>query len=233
MFITCPSCSTRYQLDGSRLGPRGRKVRCTRCKHEWAERPEAAEQPAPAGDAFMARTDPVEIRQASVASTLSAPARVVTRPPAKRSGVLIGWLVLIAVVAGAGAALWFAQAQIVALWPPAARLYAMIGPVEPPKVPGEGLTLKGIKTETIDDNGTATLVITGTVVNTSPVPRDVPKMSAALRDANAQEIRQWTFEVEAKRLLPGESVPFETRAQNPPQDAKGLAIVFVADSAPR
>jgi hypothetical protein len=109
----------------------------------------------------------------------------------------------------------------------------MIGPVEPPKVPGEGLTLKGIKTETIDDNGTATLVITGTIVNTSPVPRDVPKMSAALRDANAQEIQQWTFEVEAKRLLPGESVPFETRAQNPPQDAKGLAIVFVADSAPQ
>lgn len=240
MFVSCPSCSTRYQIDASRIGAAGRKVRCTRCKHEWLQprqespEPSRSEPPKPAPrPADVEVIDPPSRADAAPPRApkpgLSAPARVVTRSSAKRGGLLIGWLALVLVVAGVVAALWFAQAQIMTMWPATARLYALVG-AESAAMPGEGLSLQEVKTETVDDNGIPTLVVTGKIVNTSAVPREVPKMRAALRDAGAQELQHWTFEIEAKRLLPGESLPFETRTQNPSQDAKGLSIVFVGDS---
>lgn len=52
MILVCPSCATRFTLDESRLGGKARRVRCSRCKHEWVQAPEpmapTAEPPAPA-----------------------------------------------------------------------------------------------------------------------------------------------------------------------------------------
>ena len=33
MIITCASCLTKFNLDDSRIQPKGVKVRCSRCKH--------------------------------------------------------------------------------------------------------------------------------------------------------------------------------------------------------
>jgi len=227
MFVTCPSCSTRYQIDESRLGARGRTVRCTRCKHQWVQSPEGGVQPRPEGAKAAAPSVSAE-----AAPTLSAPSRVVTRRSGARGELLIGWLAFVIVVGGSIAVLWFGRANIMEQWPVTARFYALVG-IESQTAPGEGLTLQEVKTETIDNDGTPTLVVTGKIVNTSAVPRDIPKMRAALRDANAHELQFWIFEVEAKRLLPGESLEFETHAPNPSPDAKGLSIVFVAGSDPQ
>lgn len=35
MIVTCPSCFSRFSLDNTMLPPRGRRVRCGKCKHEW------------------------------------------------------------------------------------------------------------------------------------------------------------------------------------------------------
>jgi predicted Zn finger-like uncharacterized protein len=34
-MIVCPTCATSYMVDPASLGPAGRTVRCTRCKHTW------------------------------------------------------------------------------------------------------------------------------------------------------------------------------------------------------
>lgn len=49
MRITCPSCSTSYDVDGSLFGDQGRPVRCTNCGHQWiqARIADPAAQPAP------------------------------------------------------------------------------------------------------------------------------------------------------------------------------------------
>ena len=40
MIIACPSCSARYVVDPTKIGPAGRTVKCAKCAHAWA-------QPAP------------------------------------------------------------------------------------------------------------------------------------------------------------------------------------------
>ena len=61
MLITCPNCTTSYEIESAKLGAEGRPVRCARCRTRWlasARREEDnarvlvtinAEQAAPAG----------------------------------------------------------------------------------------------------------------------------------------------------------------------------------------
>jgi len=48
MYITCPSCSTSYEVDGTQIGPKGRTVRCFNCQHSWQQYPAAAQSQRPA-----------------------------------------------------------------------------------------------------------------------------------------------------------------------------------------
>lgn len=45
MYITCPSCSTSYEVDGTNIGHQGRAVRCFNCHHTWHQYPVAAPPP--------------------------------------------------------------------------------------------------------------------------------------------------------------------------------------------
>lgn len=39
MLVQCPECNTKYNLSAEQVGPGGRKVRCTRCKHVFVAAP--------------------------------------------------------------------------------------------------------------------------------------------------------------------------------------------------
>ena len=43
MILTCPSCDTRYSVDGSKFPAAGRTVRCAKCGHSWHQAGETLE----------------------------------------------------------------------------------------------------------------------------------------------------------------------------------------------
>src|SRR5579862_9013106 len=45
MILTCPSCGTRYSVDGAKFPSQGRTVRCAKCGHSWHQAPETESEP--------------------------------------------------------------------------------------------------------------------------------------------------------------------------------------------
>lgn len=41
MILNCPSCNARYNVDPTKLGPNGRRVRCASCGNIWRQEPVA------------------------------------------------------------------------------------------------------------------------------------------------------------------------------------------------
>jgi len=80
MIVTCPSCDIRFKVDTAALGAKGRKVRCSKCAHDWFQTPEGATDamPAPApepeeaiDDDDLESEDALETASADVVDTLA------------------------------------------------------------------------------------------------------------------------------------------------------------------
>lgn len=58
MIIACPSCSARYIVDPTKIGPDGRTVKCAKCAHAWA-------QPAPTPEEMAEAVAPAQMAEPS------------------------------------------------------------------------------------------------------------------------------------------------------------------------
>jgi predicted Zn finger-like uncharacterized protein len=128
MRITCPSCSTGYEVPDS-LMPAGRIVRCAKCGEEWTPtatpagaaeveaRPEERVLPAAGQTATWSVA-----RQSAMDRLAAHPAQTPSRLPLR-----LAWAasVLVLVVAVWAAFAW--RADIAAAWPPSGRVYALFG----------------------------------------------------------------------------------------------------------
>ena len=57
MILNCPSCNARYNVDPTKLGPAGRRVRCASCGHIWRQQP-ITDETADPGVAQQGQTPP-------------------------------------------------------------------------------------------------------------------------------------------------------------------------------
>lgn len=145
-------------------------------------------------------------------------------PPHRRSWVAIFWWVLVVLALSGAAVGFFARDWVAAMWPPAARLYGLVGfPVAPP---GVGLEFGKMSPRRDVENGVPVLIIEGEVINSSNVARDVPKLKVILSDRNGNEVQSWSFSVADPRLLPGAKEAYRTSVPRPSTSAANVAVVF-------
>lgn len=216
MIVSCPSCSTRYIVDPKALGATGRMVRCANCKHTWMQAP-PADMPKPVD----VEAPPDSVRPIPAGSNLPA------FPPPPRTGPAeaIGWMVFLVVLIGGAIGLYAGRNDVVALWPPAAKMYDLVGLSL--ELPGAGLELRDVTSANRED-GAPAIVVEGTVANVSGQPRGVPRLKAVARSAANQDLKNWTFTPSVPVLMPGETVNFKAELPDPPRGGTSLSITFTA-----
>jgi predicted Zn finger-like uncharacterized protein len=126
MRILCPQCQAAYEVP-ERLIAGGRLLRCVKCRHEWREAeapPPPPPEPEPGPEPEPPRPMPVPIPTQHRAHQPIDPPR-----PARRAGLALAaaWVASALVLAGFVTAILAYQAPITAAWPPAARLYILLG----------------------------------------------------------------------------------------------------------
>jgi hypothetical protein len=143
------------------------------------------------------------------------------RHPRRRQAV--GWSVLgiiFVLLALAIVATIIARKEVVAMWPSAARFYALAGLAVAPS--GPGLELAKIA-PTRNAEG---LIIEGDITNTGTTARDVPRLRVALRDPAEKETQFKIVDPPTARLAPGETAHFKTSFDHPDEAATGVLVTF-------
>ena len=131
MLILCPSCGATYDVPTSRLRP-GRKVRCAQCGTDWVplDEDEADASADPAlpevevrfGDEEPAAAPPVTLG-------VTAMDRLAAQTTARRGGAALrgAWAASLLLLVGGLVAAFVWRAELMLLWPPSTRLYAILG----------------------------------------------------------------------------------------------------------
>lgn len=213
MIVTCPDCSTRYHLDPRALGAAGRTVRCAKCARTWHQ---ALPEDRPLGVDLPSLADGIR----PLSDAAAAPPVSGRRRPWARIGSAAVLLVILAGVLGAVAL----REEVVALWPPAIRLYGFVGLQS--HSAGLGLEFRKVATSRSSENGVPAIVVQGEVVNVSPLARDVPPLEALLRDRAGKILQSWSFNSAESRLLPGGSTAFRTRIPQPSAETSAVVVTF-------
>jgi hypothetical protein len=146
-----------------------------------------------------------------------------TAPPQpSRSFIGLGCLVLIVVIAAAIAGGILARDWIAAAWPPAERLYHLVGIGLTP-------TSTGLRIGKVSPTRTAeTLIIEGDITNASEGTRTLPKLRIALRDASGKELGFKIIDPPVPQLAPGAVAHFRTPFDRPDDAATDIAVTFTA-----
>jgi predicted Zn finger-like uncharacterized protein len=231
MIVTCPNCSTRYQLDAQVLVPQGRALRCVKCGHTWTERTQTDAAPA----AVEVPDFGLDVPARQPRGRTPAAARRRDRGRARRSrkaagSGLISWAVLGVLVVGLAAGLFFLRSGVIAYFPAAKSAYDLVGLDTAPRAMGPGEGLKILEPSFIerDDGDTWVIDIEGEVQNITRTTRAVPQaLQVLLLDQNDNVVGEWKFRAPASLLDPLDKFQYRTSVIDPPVEAVSFRVVWV------
>lgn len=242
MDVSCPNCATRFRIPEGAIGEGGRRVRCSKCGHTWHQlpagaEPESGEQTDSATDDTKGEENP-PIRP----EVLAAGGEIDTPPPllsdrpsfeadlgkAKSGSGLatVLWLLLLVVVVGSVAAVWYKRDWIVANYPAAAPLYERLGLVVAEGPPP--LVIRDVRSIIRRVDGQRRYIITGMIENASEEAHAIPPMRGLILNDTGEELVTWDFQAGAETLAGAGSLVFETSVAAP-EGAQNLTIDFVLE----
>lgn len=209
MIVTCPSCNTRYHVDGATIGASGRTVRCVACGHTWHQHADEGETATPAAQAsatYGAAAMPLD----AVAPPLGRREKAVRRPSApaaRRPAGMVTWVVVFSLVLAGVGAVVLQRSAIVRAWPPAEGLFAAIG--LPASVEPYAL-VEAAQSRVIEGKHTF-LLVTGSIRNVWSGPAATPRVELVVRDASGREVDRWETSLAQPSAVAGETLRFETK----------------------
>ena len=231
MILSCPECTANFNVARTALEPNGRTVRCGRCGHAWFVGPDGAPAEPPLPPVFVQPKDQDAGRARAAAADEGIPDMAALRKAAAASATrdpvnwrrAVGWVLLIAVIGGVGAALWWRE-DVIATVPQTRPIYETLRLV--PATPGDGLKIYATPQRLVRD-GIRFVIIEGEVRNVSPVARPVPDLRGALRDKEERELQVWRIALPPTVLRPNETVPFRSEILDTSPEAIEATVAFV------
>lgn len=153
------------------------------------------------------------------------------KPKKKRSFAWIGWVLLLAVIGGIGYGGYEKRVELVAFYPPLAKLYEMVGlPVDAAQ--WIGLELHNLKSSTILEGGQTKIAVAGDVVNVGESERILPPLRIAMRGANGSDLGAVLVKLEQSTIANGEKLSFDIRLPAPRDEVVDLEVAFSSQPAP-
>jgi predicted Zn finger-like uncharacterized protein len=238
MIVTCPGCGASFRVDPARLGPQGRRVRCSACGHRWLVRPEsepasaapAVEPPVAGARARVERTANLSVVEGDTAKAGGfdepppplAAAPPLGQPPSGRGVAIAGWLVvvlLLLVLAG----LVVGRNEVVAAFPQALSIYDRLGL---PVTARLGLELRGLTARRLEEHGVTVFLVEGEVHNLTRSERPVPPVRVALLDGEGRELDSAIFRAAQPTVAGNGVVRFEAKMLDPPLAARSFRVAF-------
>lgn len=186
MILSCPNCATKYTLNESQLGVRGRTVRCAACKTTWhAERPEKPIDLS-FSDVKKSEKETVEDLHTVKAKKLPLKYRAILEDKKRMKALAAqgmvwgGMAAAFALILALG---FFLRVDIVRAFPRIAGAYAMVGM----KVNGTHLVFGDKTADAGFKGGRFVVTVKAQVKNTSDKPVPVPPVRVKLLDGTLQE----------------------------------------------
>lgn len=234
MILTCPACATSYFVPDEAISPKGRRVRCRACGHDWRatledeplELSAATEEPvAEAG--FGRREEAPETLAETPAPELPRAFRAKAEQQRKmRRAATQGavWAALAVVVLALIGAAFVYRLPIVQAWPQAAAVYKLVG--APVNLAGLEFEAVGAKTAAHDPGK---VVISGALRNIRDNEVVAPPVRVALLDAQGAEVAHRIIRLETAPVLPGKVQGFAVVIPDPERKASGVGVDFIME----
>ena len=224
MMISCPSCSTRYDLPSQRFAADGTVIKCAACGYSWLESRaieitsvNPQQLPAVIEQAYEPEHEVRRLVEANRDAQEAFAARRV-----RRHRRMAGWSALTGVSAVPLLVALMLPEQVVAMAPATVKAYQTLGW----DVNIYGLDFRRVEMQHMIVDGVRVLAVKGEIANVSGSDRKIPWIRFGLRSDGHDEVYNWTLDAGARPLKPGEVTNFVTRVASPPETAKNLEIRF-------
>jgi len=164
------------------------------------------------------------VRHEPVTGPGKRPGRRRSRPAGSRGrvGVLVGWIILLAGVAGLVGVFLLRPATVVARLPGTLALYKSIG--RPVNV--TGLALRDIAYQWVSNQAPSTIRVQGMIDNVTSHDVNIPPIVFVILDGNGREVFKWAKRVRIEPLPGGETTFFSALVPAPISLVRGLRIEF-------
>jgi predicted Zn finger-like uncharacterized protein len=228
MIVSCPTCTSRYDLAEHRHTAAELTITCQNCGNRWRETTrtmqkfEVVDVPSRSISRVIDYTgdEPELDVQRLVEAAKQAQEEFANRRRA-RTKRLSGWASLGIFIIAPFLAAAFMPETVVAAAPITIKAYEKLGY----SVNIYGLDIRHIEQEHKTINGARVLMIKGEISNATNDIRKIPWLRFGLSDSK-QELYTWTIDTASRPLRPGETTGFVTRVAAAPELAKNLQIRF-------